>query len=343
MNIEQLIRKNIACLKPYSCARDEFKGRASVYLDANESPFNEPFNRYPDPMQSELKTLVAKLKNVRESQIMVGNGSDEPIDLIYRIFCEPYSDNVVAFEPTYGMYQVAADINAVEYRKVPLRPDFSLDADRLLAATDEHTKVIFLCSPNNPSGNLMRSSEIEKILRQFQGITVIDEAYIDFADAPSYLTQLDNYPRMIVLQTFSKAWAMASVRCGLAFAAENIIAYFNKVKYPYNVNLLSQHFVLERIKNHQEEKNEWVRKILSERQPLADALRRLPIVETVYPSDANFLLVKVNDANRIYQSLVEQSIITRNRNSVALCGNCLRITVGTAKENKTLLKALKTI
>jgi len=343
MNIEQLIRKNIACLKPYSCARDEFKGRASVYLDANESPFNEPFNRYPDPMQSELKTLVAKLKNVRESQIMVGNGSDEPIDLIYRIFCEPYSDNVVAFEPTYGMYQVAADINAVEYRKVPLRPDFSLDADRLLAATDEHTKVIFLCSPNNPSGNLMRSSEIEKILRQFQGITVIDEAYIDFADAPSYLTRLDNYPRMIVLQTFSKAWAMASVRCGLAFAAENIIAYFNKVKYPYNVNLLSQHFVLERIKNHQEEKNEWVRKILSERQPLADALQRLPIVETVYPSDANFLLVKVNDANRIYQSLVEQSIITRNRNSVALCGNCLRITVGTAKENKTLLKALKTI
>ena len=234
--IKDLVRQNIYNLKPYSCARDEFKGEASVFLDANENPLNNPYNRYPDPLQIELKKKIAQIKNVRPSQIMLGNGSDEPIDLIVRIFCEPKQDNIVAIAPTYGMYEVCANVNDVEYRKVLLNEDFSLNANLVLEAIDDCTKVVFLCSPNNPTGNLLNRNEMLKIINRFQGIVVIDEAYIDFASEPSWLNDLDNYPNLIVLQTFSKAWGLAAVRCGMAFASEEILSYFNKVKYYFNKN-----------------------------------------------------------------------------------------------------------
>lgn len=337
--IEQLLRPNIRSLKPYSCARDEFKGEARVYLDANENPRNQPYNRYPDPLQVQLKEKIAHLKGVRPLQIMLGVGSDEPIDLVFRIFCEPKEDNVVAIEPTYGMYSVCAEINDVEYRRVRLNEDFSLDAEKLLNATDEHTKVVFLCSPNNPTGNLLDKGEIEKILRSFDGIIVIDEAYIDFAGTPSWLSQLDQYPNLIILHTFSKAWAMASVRCGMAFASEQIITYFNKVKYPYNISLLTQQYVSERI-DHREEKELWQKQILNERTRLQKELAKLPCVIKTYHSDANFILTRTIDANGIYKSLVQEGIIVRSRNTVTLCDGCLRITVGTRKENDILLEAL---
>lgn len=337
--IEQLLRPNIRSLKPYSCARDEFKGEARVYLDANENPRNQPYNRYPDPLQVQLKEKIAHLKGVRPLQIMLGVGSDEPIDLVFRIFCEPKEDNVVAIEPTYGMYSVCAEINDVEYRRVCLNEDFSLDAEKLLNATDEHTKVVFLCSPNNPTGNLLDKGEIEKILHSFDGIIVIDEAYIDFADTPSWLSQLDQYPNLIILHTFSKAWAMASVRCGMAFASEQIITYFNKVKYPYNISLLTQQYVSERI-DHREEKELWQKQILNERARLQKELAKLPCVIKTYHSDANFILTRTIDANGIYKSLVQEGIIVRSRNTVTLCDGCLRITVGTRKENDILLEAL---
>jgi histidinol-phosphate aminotransferase len=273
---------------------------------------------------------------------MLGNGSDEPIDLIFRIFCEPKVDNVVAIEPTYGMYKVSADTNNIEYRKVLLDKDFQFEATSLLATTDTHTKAIFLCSPNNPSGNLMKRSEVQKVVENFSGIVVIDEAYIDFAGESSWLTDLDKYPHLIVLQTFSKAWGLASVRCGMAFASEEIISYFNKVKYPYNINLLTQNFISQQLEKEADKAN-WVKLILEQKIPFVQELDKLPIVEKIYPSDANFLLVKVNDANGIYKNLVEQGIIVRNRNSVSLCGNCLRITIGTKEENRTLINALKEI
>jgi histidinol-phosphate aminotransferase len=339
MNLELLVRKNIFALKPYSCARDEFKGEASAYLDANENPMNAPYNRYPDPLQWSLKAKIARVKNVRPTQIMLGNGSDEPIDLIFRIFCEPKEDNVVAIEPTYGMYKVCADINNVEYHKALLNEDFTLDADRVLAAIGEKTKVIFLCSPNNPSGNLLNRAEMLKIVENFNGIVVIDEAYIDFSLEKSWLADLDKYPNIIVLQTFSKAWGLASVRCGMAFAGEEIISFFNKVKYPYNINLLTQNFVSERL-DKENEKNEWVRQILAEREPLIMQLQTLPAVKKIYSTDANFVLVKVENANAVYQNLVEQGVIVRNRHTVSLCNDCLRITIGTREENRLLMRAL---
>ncbi|MDR1760935.1 MAG: histidinol-phosphate transaminase [Bacteroidales bacterium] len=342
MNIQNLIRKNILSLAPYSCARDEFKGEASVYLDANENPMNAPYNRYPDPLQWALKEKIAKLKGIRPAQIMLGNGSDEPIDLVFRIFCEPKEDNVVAIEPTYGMYKVCADINDVEYRKALLNEDFTLDAARVLEAVNEKTKVVWLCSPNNPSGNLLNRKEMQKIVENFNGIVVIDEAYIDFSSEKSWLEDLDKFPNIIVLQTFSKAWGLASVRCGMAFASEKIISFFNKVKYPYNVNLLTQNFVSKEL-DRQERKNEWVKMLLEQRDYLQSALKTLPLVEKIYPSDANFLLVKVPDANAIYKWLVEKGIIVRNRNKVSLALGCLRITVGTKEENDTLIKALQSI
>lgn len=338
--MKNLVRKNILALKPYSCARDEFKGEASVYLDANENPLNAPYNRYPDPLQWEVKNKISKIKRVAPERIMLGNGSDEPIDLIYRIFCEPKEDNVVAIAPTYGMYGVCADINNVKYRSVPLNEDFTLDASKVLAATDAHTKVVWLCSPNNPSGNLLKKSEIEKILNNFNGIVVIDEAYVDFSSEDSWLNSLNKYPRLIVLQTFSKAWGLAAVRCGMAFASEEIIGFFNKVKYPYNINILTQRLVSEEI-DQEDRKKEWVEMLLKQRAMLAEMLNQLPIVEKVYKSDANFLLTKVTDANGIYNYLVGKGIIVRNRNTVQLCGNCLRITVGTKEENETLIDALK--
>jgi histidinol-phosphate aminotransferase len=339
MNINNLIRKNILALAPYSCARDEFKGEASVYLDANENPLNEPYNRYPDPLQWALKEKIAKLKGVLPEQIMLGNGSDEPIDLVFRIFCEPKEDNVVAIEPTYGMYKVCADINNVEYRKVLLNEDFTLVADKVLQAVDEHTKVIFLCSPNNPSGNLLNRTEMLKIVEGFSGIVVIDEAYVDFSSEQSWLADLDRFPNIIVLQTFSKAWGLAAVRCGMAFANEEIISFFNKVKYPYNVNLLTQNFVSEEL-NHLARKENWVKMLLEQRDYLQKALKALPLVAEIYPSDANFLLVKVPDANAVYNYLMGNGIIVRNRNKISLAQGCLRITVGTKEENETLINSI---
>ncbi|MEI7677406.1 MAG: histidinol-phosphate transaminase [Bacteroidales bacterium] len=340
MNLAKLVRSNILQLKPYSCARDEFKGAASVYLDANENPMNAPYNRYPDPMQWALKDKIAQLKNVRPEQIMLGNGSDEPIDLVVRIFCEPQVDNVVAIDPSYGMYQVCADVNNVEYRKVLLNDDYSLDAQRVLNALDKHTKIVFLCSPNNPTGNLLNRAEMLKIVNGFEGIVVIDEAYVDFSSEASWLADLDKFQNIIVLQTFSKAWGLASVRCGMAFASKEIISYFNKVKYPYNINILTQNFVSENL-DLEARKNEWVEMLLAQRSLLSKELELLPFVEKIFPTDANFLLVKVPDANAVYNYLVDLGIIVRNRNTVSLCLGCLRITVGTAEENKTLLDALK--
>ena len=340
MNISQWVRPNIQALKPYSCARDEFKGEAKAFLDANENPFGAPYNRYPDPRQVALKKKIAQLKYVRPTQIMLGNGSDEPIDLTYRIFCEPGQDNAVGIAPSYGMYSVCADINNVEYREVPLEENFELNARKVLAATDAHTKVIWCCSPNNPSGNLLNRNELRTLLNEFNGMVVIDEAYIDFADEPSWLTELDNYPNLIVLQTFSKAWAMASVRCGMVFANEAVIDYYNKVKYPYNINLLTQEFVARQIDNAGETQKR-VAVILQERGQVVASLETLPCTRKVYPTDANFVLVEVTDANRIYEKLVEEAIVVRNRNTVLKCGNCLRITIGTPEENRLLIDAMR--
>ena len=340
--LKELVRENIWKLKPYSCARDEFKGEAKAYLDANENPFNTLYNRYPDPLQWAVKEKIAELKYVKPSQIMLGVGSDEPIDLIFRVFCEPKIDNVVAINPTYGMYGVCADINNVEYRQVNLEADYSLNADKVLAAVDNKTKVIFLCSPNNPTGNLLNTTEVEKILKGFDGIVVIDEAYIDFSDKASWIAKLSKYPKMVILQTFSKAWGLAAARCGMAFASEEIIGFFNKVKYPYNINILTQKLILEKLEQV-EIKNNWVKEILSQRTLMIEELEQLSIVKHIYPSDANFILVKVDDANLRYKQLVEKGIIVRNRNSVTLCENCLRITIGTAQDNKELLNALKSL
>lgn len=340
--LKELVRENIWKLKPYSCARDEFKGEAKAYLDANENPFNTLYNRYPDPLQWAVKEKIAELKYVKPSQIMLGVGSDEPIDLIFRVFCEPKIDNVVAINPTYGMYGVCADINNVEYRQVNLEADFSLNAEKVLAAVDKNSKVIFLCSPNNPTGNLLNATEVEKILKGFDGIVVIDEAYIDFSDKASWISKLNKYPQMVILQTFSKAWGLAAARCGMAFASEEIISFFNKVKYPYNINILTQKLILEKLEQV-EIKNNWVKEILSQRALMIEELEQLSIVEHIYPSDANFILVKVDDANLRYKQLVEKGIIVRNRNSVTLCENCLRITIGTAQDNKELLNALTSL
>ena len=340
--LKELVRENIWKLKPYSCARDEFKGEAKAYLDANENPFNTLYNRYPDPLQWAVKEKIADIKYVKPSQIMLGVGSDEPIDLIFRVFCEPKIDNVVAINPTYGMYGVCADINNVEYRQVNLEADFSLNAEKVLAAVDNNSKVIFLCSPNNPTGNLLNATEVEKILKGFDGIVVIDEAYIDFSDKASWISKLNKYPQMVILQTFSKAWGLAAARCGMAFASEEIISFFNKVKYPYNINILTQKLILEKLEQV-EIKNNWVKEILSQRALMIEELEQLSIVEHIYPSDANFILVKVDDANLRYKQLVEKGIIVRNRNSVTLCENCLRITIGTAQDNKELLNALTSL
>ena len=340
-DLQELVRPNILALKPYSSARDEYKGiEASVFLDANENPYNNPNNRYPDPLQNELKALIAPIKGVREEQIFLGNGSDEGIDLVYRIFCRPGTDNVVAIDPTYGMYQVCAEINDVEYRKVKLDEHFQFRAADLLAAADEQTKLMFLCSPNNPTGNDLSHEEILTLLRQFQGIVIVDEAYADFSEAPSFLSRLDEFPNLIVLQTFSKAWGCAAIRLGMAFASPQIIAVFNKIKYPYNVNLLTQKQAIEMLHRYYEVER-WVRTLKEERGYLEAAFAKLPCTVKMYPSNANFFLVRVTDAVKIYNYLVGQGIIVRNRHSVTLCGNCLRVTVGTRIENNKLIEALK--
>ena len=339
--LNELIRPNILSLKPYSSARDEYKGvTASVFLDANENPYNSPNNRYPDPLQTELKTLVSRVKKVASERIFLGNGSDEAIDILYRTFCVPGADNAVAIDPTYGMYEVCADINDVEYRKVLLDENFQFKASELLAKTDDRTKLIFLCSPNNPTGNNLCKKEIETVLQEFAGIVVIDEAYIDFSNEISFTTMLDKYPNMVVLQTFSKAWGCAAIRLGMAFASEKIISVFNKVKYPYNVNHLTQTEAINMIGKEYQIK-EWVRTLLSERARLIEKFGKLTCCEHIYPTDANFFLAKVSDAKKIYDYLVGNGIIVRNRTNVTLCHNCLRVTIGSRPENDKLIEALE--
>ena len=339
--LQQLVRANIWNLKPYSSARDEYKGvDASVFLDANENPYNAPYNRYPDPLQRDLKEELAVIKQVLPSQIFLGTGSDEAIDLLFRIFCNPKEDNVVAIAPTYGMYKVCADINEVEYRSVLLDENFALNAEQLLNATDEHTKMIFLCTPNNPSGNDLDRDEIIKVINGFQGIVVIDEAYSDFSKQKPFRLDLMIYENIVVLNTFSKAWGCAGIRLGMAFAGSEIIDLFNKVKYPYNINLLTQHQAFDALKRRYDV-DKWVGVLMYERNQLAASFKELPFCRKVYPTDANFFLVKVDDADVIYKYLVSCGIIVRNRSRVELCGNCLRITVGTTQENNQLLSALR--
>ena len=341
--LKELTRENVWNLAPYSCARNEFSGRnASVYLDANENPYNSPFNRYPDPLQLEVKKQLAKVKQVPEESIFIGNGSDEPIDLMYRCFTEPKVDNVVAMDPTYGMYKVCADINDVEYRTVMLEPGFRLNAEKMLAACDEHTKIIWLCTPNNPSGNALDTNEVIKVLNGFDGFVVVDEAYSDFSSHKPFRLELAKYPNMVVLNTMSKAWGCAGIRMGMAFAQKNVIDIMNKVKYPYNVNILTQREALELLKDPYEV-DKWVRTILLERSRMIDAIGLLPMCRKIHHSDANFLLVEVDDAQATYDYLVDKGIIVRNRNSVRLCEGCLRITIGTKTENQELLAALRTM
>ncbi|MEN9919290.1 MAG: histidinol-phosphate transaminase [Bacteroidota bacterium] len=342
MNLQQLVRENIWNLKAYSSARNEFKGEASVFIDANENPLSGPYNRYPDPLQWQLKHKISKIKHVGVDKIFFGNGSDEPIDIVIRIFCEPGVDNIVAIDPTYGMYKVCADINNVAYKQVLLNDDYTLDADRVLAKVDAHTKLIFLCSPNNPTGNLLNRKEVTNILTSFDGIVILDEAYIDFAPSDSWLPDLDKYPNLVVLQTLSKAWGMAAVRLGMAFASAQVIQFFNNVKYPYNINQLTQNYVAGEL-DKEALKNEWVKTLLAERDKLTQALANLSFVEKVFPSDANFVLIKVTDAVKIYNDLVSKGIIVRNRTTISLCADCLRITVGTKEENQTLIQELSNI
>lgn len=336
------IRKNIAQLLPYSTARDEYQGGdISVWLDANESPYDNGVNRYPDPHQKQLKQALAHLKGVDTAQIFVGNGSDEAIDLCFRIFCEPGQDNVVAIAPTYGMYGVAAAINNVAVREVPLDAEtYALNVDHMLAAVDEHTRLMWVCSPNNPTGNAFELADLERLANNFNGILVVDEAYADFSEKGSMLSVLDKHPNLVVLQTLSKAWGMAGLRLGLAFAAEPIAQLFARVKYPYNVNGPTQQEVMRRLETEPHDAH--VAEVVAQRQILAEALSGLACVVKVFESDANFLLVKVTDADKIYDQLVAEGIIVRNRNKVVGCEGCLRLTVGTPHENQRLLKVLST-
>jgi histidinol-phosphate aminotransferase len=338
--INELLRENIKNMQPYSCARDEFKGEASVYLDANENPYNGPYNRYPDPLQWKVKEAISKVKNVPVENIFLGNGSDEPIDLLYRAFCEPRRDNVVAIEPTYGMYKVCAAVNDVEYRKVLLNECFDIEAFKLIDSANLNTKIIWLCSPNNPTGNKLNADEILKVLQWFRGIVVVDEAYIDFSDSQSFSTYIAQYPNLVVLQTLSKAWGNAAIRLGMAFASVEVIEVLNKIKYPYNINILTQEHA-KKVLTNAAQTTQWVQAILTERAQLIDKLKELALVKHIYPTDANFVLVKVDNANIAYNWLVNKGIIVRNRSTVTLCGDCLRITVGTPAETTELIAALK--
>ena len=341
ISLEQLVRPNIWSLAPYSSARDEYSGKeAHVFLDANENPYNTPYNRYPDPLQREVKSALKKVKGVPEEMIFLGNGSDEAIDLAYRVFCNPGRDNVVAIAPTYGMYQVCADINDVEYRTVLLDENFDFQAEKLLAACDANTKIIWICSPNNPTGNSLNRDEILKVIERFEGIVIVDEAYIDFAQQMSLRQELPSHPNLIILQTMSKAWGSAAIRLGMAFASKEIVNIYNKVKYPYNVNLLTQQQALEMLKDPFEI-DKYVKILLAERTRLMQAFQELPICEQIYKTDANFFLARMTDANAIYNYLVDKGIIVRNRNKIQLCQNCLRVTIGNRTENNELLAALR--
>lgn len=340
-SLQELTRPNIWSLAPYSSARNEYSGKvAHVFLDANENPYNAPYNRYPDPLQWEVKERLSKIKQVPAECIFLGNGSDEAIDLVYRCFCEPGKDNVVAICPTYGMYEVCADINNVEYRNVMLDENYQVNGDAILAACDENTKAVWICSPNNPTGNSICRDEIFKVLDNFGGLVIVDEAYIDFSKERSMTFMLQKYPNLIVLQTLSKAWGSAAIRMGMAFASKEIIDIYNKVKYPYNVNLLTQEQALKRL-NDLISVERWIKILKQERDRTMVAFAELPICEKVYPTDANFFLAKVDDAQKAYDYLVDKGIIVRNRTRITLCQNCLRVTIGTKEENNELIGALR--
>jgi len=344
-DLTKLLRENIRRLTPYSSARDEFKGTASVLLDANENAYGSPlehgYNRYPDPSQEQVKRKLSAIKGVPPRNMFLGNGSDEAIDILYRAFCRPGVDNVILVPPTYGMYEVSANINDVATKKVNLTPDFQLDLEGIAEAIDANTRMIFLCSPNNPTGNSLHREDVETILANFNGLVVIDEAYINYSRQKTFIQELTEYSNLVVLQTLSKAWGLAGLRLGMAFASEEIIAVFNKIKPPYNINQATQDLVLKALDNV-ETVNAWIKEAVAERNSLSDKLRQLPFVHHVYPSDANFILVKTAGPRRIYEYLVSRSIIVRDRSKVELCEGCLRITVGTPAENKTLLAALET-
>ncbi|EDM38675.1 histidinol-phosphate transaminase [Pedobacter sp. BAL39] len=346
MDINKLQRENIKNLKPYSTARDEYKGQASVFLDANEnsygSPLDQPFNRYPDPLQLDLKDALSKIKGVPIENTFLGNGSDEAIDLLFRAFCEPAKDNVVILPPTYGMYEVSANINNVEVRKVNLLPNYQLDLDKIAEAVDENTKLIFICSPNNPTGNSIIRTDIETVLANFRGLVVIDEAYINYAKQKTFIQELTEYPNLVVLQTFSKAWGLAALRLGMAFAARPVIDVLNKVKPPYNINQATQDLALKALANIGQV-NDWIKTTVAERDSLSERLLDIPMVKKVHPSDANFILIEVIDALNTYNALVDKGIIVRDRSKVTLCEGCLRITIGTTEENQILLEALQSI
>mgnify|MGYP000893978730 CR=1 FL=1 len=342
LDINKLVRENVKKMKPYSSARDEFENftQQMIYLDANENPFDSMVNRYPDPFQLDLKLEIAGLKGLDVNQVFVGNGSDEVLDLLFRAFCEPNKDAVITFPPTYGMYNVLANLNAIENIQVPLASNFELEVDKILANVKTNTKLLFICSPNNPSGNTVDCAAIEQLLSAFNGLVVIDEAYIDFTDETSWTERINSYPNLIVTQTLSKAYGLAGIRLGACYASEEIIAVLNKIKPPYNVNQLTQDKALERL-NALEKVNEEVNQILSERKILRKALKSISIVEKVYKSDANFLLVKVDDADKRYKQLIEKGMVVRNRTNQPLCENCLRFTIGTQQENEKLIKTLK--
>ncbi|WP_442795354.1 histidinol-phosphate transaminase [Pelobium manganitolerans] len=343
-DINKIIRPNIKTLKPYSSARDEFSGEASVYLDANENAFGSPlatnYHRYPDPMQYAVKMRLSAIKGVPARNIFLGNGSDEAIDILFRSFCNPGVDNVIIVPPTYGMYEVSANINDVALKRVNLTADFQLDLDGIAEAIDKNTKLIFICSPNNPTGNSIHREDIETLLANFNGIIVVDEAYINFSRQKSFIQELTEYANLVVLQTLSKAWGLAALRVGMAFASEEIIEVFNRVKPPYNINEASQQLALEALQNV-DQVNQWIKELLKERDALVLAIKDFDFVVDIYPSDANFILVKTTNADAIYKYLTQVGIIVRNRNKVELCEGCLRITVGTKEENEALIDALK--
>ena len=339
-NIKNLVRKNILNLAPYSSARDEYEGTEGVFLDANENPFGT-YNRYPDPQQNKLKQRLSEIKKVKPNQIFLGNGSDEVIDLAFRIFCEPNKDKAFTFTPTYGMYEVSANINSVELIKVPLNMEFQIDRKSIQPYfSDPNLKLIFICSPNNPSGNLIQSGDIKFILENFEGIVIIDEAYVDFCPEATFASKLAKYPNLIISQTLSKAWGLAGLRLGIALMNEELLSFYNKVKAPYNISSVNQKVALEAL-NKADEFEENLQKILTEKAKLIQELKMIKMVKKIYPSDANFLLVEVENANEVYSKLIDKQIIIRNRNSVV--ENCVRITVGTAEENIKLINALKSI
>lgn len=341
---ENIIRENIRNMKAYSSARHEFTGHASIFLDANENSFGSPlpeaYNRYPDPHQSILKEKISAIKGLPAKNIFLGNGSDEAIDLLLRIFCEPGRDNIIILPPTYGMYEVCASVNNVRIKKIPLTFDFQPDMEAIEAAVDPFTKMIFICSPNNPTGNSINRNNIEILLNNFEGLIVIDEAYINFAKQKTFITSLNEYPNLVVLQTLSKAWGLAGLRLGMAFASETITSYLNKVKYPYNISEPAQRLASAALENL-EQVNEWIINTVEERQKLTEDLVSIPFILKIFPSEANFLLVKLKEASKIYAYLVRKGIIVRDRSNVILCEDCLRITIGTHEENQLLLKALK--